>query len=315
MKRLAAVFAVIILLAGAAEAASVGNPFLKRVTMPSELASKIEGSLAKDQSGKSKIDPQRCNRDGSCATPENYLVMFQESDPDALLVGVGQLPGYLRALEVVPAPIGEYWLACLKPQGKGKYKPVLHCLSRRFKPGETAWVNAKTRKVILASDCTNPVEKEVPRKCVEIHFFTKPGDTAVRFCLIGPNAVADDCIGVKKAGAEEFQTWWTDECASADCNFSGASSVVGQPVQLAGSYVPEPGEHILRLPAFMAAETLFRTVLCLDRSGEHSDGMGVQWFDYVHSVEPARATVWYDKVEVPQGAANLYWPWGDWFGQ
>jgi len=270
-----AVLVVVMLLmalSSSAHAAPVGKPFLRGVNTPAELASKVEASLTKDSKGVSIIDLERCNRDGSCATPANYLEMFKVSDPEANLTEVGQLPGFLRTLKIADAPKQDYWLACLKPSGKS-YQPVLHCLSRSFKQGEKAWIDPKSRRLVLASDCTNPIEKSVPPKlsCVEVHFFTKPGDTVVRFGLLGPAAVADDCIGVKRAGEEDFERWWTDECAARGCDFSADAKVVGQPVQLIGSYVPAPGEHVLRLPALVAErESLYRTVLCLER-GPHSD--------------------------------------------
>ena len=327
--------------------AAVGNPFLKGLNSPTELASKMEVSLAKNPKGTSIIDLERCKRDGSCATPENYLEMFRKSDPEARLIEVAQVPDFLRTLEVEDAPTGEYWISCLKPYGKSTYKPVLHCLSRSFKKDEKAWVDPRTKRIVLASDCTNPVEKAVPKKsskeaCVEIRFFTKEEDTAVRFALLGPADVADACIGVKRAGEEEFEPWWKDSCESMHCDFSADVAIVGQPVRLKGSYsTTMPGEHILRLPALVAEKSKYTTVLCLERGaaawpdlpkgqisfaqgveyGEqrqewinnHSDGMGVRWFDYLRTKSGIkRATVYYTKPEIPNGAPQLYWPWGEW---
>src|SRR3989344_2870607 len=282
MKKFIGMFAALILGAVtifAVNAAPVGNPFLKGVNSPSELAGKIEASLAKDPKGTTMLDAARCKKDGSCARPLDYLMTLQQSDPDARLTDVAQVPVFLRTLRVTDAPMGEYWISCLKPTGKGAYEPVLHCLSRSFKPGEKAWVNPKSGRIVFASDCTNPIEKPVPPKqaCAEVRFFTKKDDpqygtdTAVRFAIVGPADVKDDCIGVKRAGEEDFERWWTDECAARGGDFSADAKVVGQPVQLIGSYVPAPGEHVLRLPALVAErESLYRTVLCLER-GPHSD--------------------------------------------
>jgi hypothetical protein len=339
-----ALLALVILAPAKLACASVGKPFLHGIGSPEELASKIETSLAKNPRGTDIIDMVRCRHDGSCATPANFLQMFQESDPEARLSEVMQVPAFLRTLEVAPAPEGEYWLSCLKPSGKSAYKPVLHCLSRSFKPGEKAWVDPKTKRIVLASDCTNPVEKPVPKKsgCVKIHFFTKVGDTAVRFALLGPEEVTDACVGVKRAGEEDFESLWAKECESMHCDFSADAAVVGQRVQLMGSYAPAPGEHILRLPAFVAEKnSKFVTVLCLDRDatawpefpkgqvsfaqsyeyGEkreawiagHSDGIGIRWFDYLNTkFGTKRATVYYTKPEIPAGAPQLYWPWREW---
>jgi len=248
-------------------AAPVGKPFMKGMVNPSDLANRIEVALVRDPKGVKLLDPDFCKKSGSCASPKDYLEMFQMSDPKAGLMTIAQVPAFLRSLKIEDAPSGEYWLACLKPAGKS-YKPVLHCVSRKFKKGEKAWVDPKTKRIVLASDCTNPVEKEIPPKvCAEIHYFTRPGDTVVRFALLGPKAVSNDCIGLRRAGEEdEFEHWWNDECKIRGCDFSEDARVVGQPVQMMGSYVPEPGEHILRLPALVTEkESLFRVVLCLER--------------------------------------------------
>ncbi len=297
-----------------AQAAPVGNPFLRGLKNPSELAAKVEASLKADPTGQGIIDPARCRRDGSCATPQDYLLMIEQADPGAHLTFVEQLPDFFRSLKMVQAPRGEYWMACLKVSPGRKFSPVLHCLSRNFKKGEQAWVDAATHVIVLAEDCTNPVEKPVPPVCAYVEFYTARPDTVVRFALLGPRPVLDDCIGVKRAGEQQFETWWRDECASAYCSFEEDAAVVGEPVQLIGSYVPKPGWHVLRVPLFLATEASadYRVVLCLDRSGEHSDGVGVQWFDYRARYNNPTAIVWYSPELVPHKEPPLAWTFGDW---
>lgn len=257
-----------------ANATPVGKPFLRGVVSPTDLANRIEQSLWEHPKGTNIIDPELCMKNGSCATPLNYLEMFQGSDPGARLTKVDEVPGFLRSLKVVDGPPGEYWVACLKKvKGKkGTYRPVLRCLSRRFKPGEKAWVDTKTKKIVLASDCTNPVEKEVPPKaCIFIHVPTRPGDSGLRFAIHGPASVRDDCIAVKRAGQTEFETWWPDECTDVRCDFSEVARFMGQAVQRVGSYVPEPGEHIFRVPAsFRDEKSLYSVAFCIER-GEFGD--------------------------------------------
>lgn len=337
----ALVLSAALVIPGVAEAA-VGKPFLHGVSSPADLATRIEASLEKNPKGTSMLDPARCKRDGSCASPIHYLQALQKVDPGAHLTNVAQVPEFLRTLQVIDAPAGKYWISCLKPTG-GSYKVEIHCLERSFKVGEKAWVDKKSGVIVLASDCTNVVEKPVSPKqvCVEIHFTTKTGDTAVRFALLGPANVADDCIGVKKKGATEFERWWRDECPDEHCGFRAPAQVVGQQVRLIGSYVPEPGEHVLRLPAFVAEKaSLYVTVLCLDRGltvwpefpkdgytlaernkyasqreqwiTGHSDGIGIRWFEYLNTTTETKvATVYYTKAEGPTNAP--YWPWGEWF--
>lgn len=258
----------------AVQAAPVGKPFLRGAASPADLADRIERSLGRNPDGTNIIDPELCMKNGSCASPLNYLEMFQESDPEAHLTKVDEIPGFLRTLQVVDGPPGEYWVACLKKvKGKrGAYRPVLHCLSRRFKPGEKAWVDTKTKKIVLASDCTNPVEKEVPPKaCKFISVPTRPGDSGLRFTIGGPDAVRNDCIAVKRAGETEFENWWPDECADKRCDFSEVATFMGQPIQRVGSYVPAPGEHIFRVPASFAKEgSPYFVAFCIER-GEFGD--------------------------------------------
>ncbi len=303
--------ASVFLTAASSHATPVGDPFLRGMTSPMELADKIQASLAVDPTGQTIIDSARCNRDGSCARPSDYLVMLQESDPSAHLGAVADLVPFLRSLVQEVAPSGQYWMACLKVNGS-KRTPFLHCISRNFAPGEKAWVDPNSERIVLAQNCTNPVEKPVSEACVEVHFWTHPGDQVVRFALLGPEPVSDDCVGVERAGESSFERWWPDECELAGCDFSQDAVVVGEPVQMMGSYVPQPGEHRLRLPAFVAAQgSLYTVVLCLEGpDGQHSDGVSVVPLNY-HS---GFATVWYSSPDVPVRylGQDQHWTWGEW---
>ncbi len=302
--------------------AAVGKPFLHGVTSPADLANKIQQSLYQNPKGTSMLNPARCKKDGSCASPIHYLQALQKVNPGAHLTDVSQLPDFLLALKVVDAPAGEYWISCLKPSGQGTYQVVLHCLSRTFKKGEKAWVDPKTNRIVFASDCTNVVEKPVPPKdgCVYIPFTTKSVNTVVRFAAVGPADISkdDDCLAVKAAGDTEFERWWVDTCASADCDFSEPASVVGQQIRVIGSYEPKPGEHVLRLPKYFAEiGSLFVTLLCVeDRVAGHSDTIGVRGHYYRVQSGRTEARVYYSRADVPRGLtssqSNLYWHWGDW---
>lgn len=139
-----------------AMAAPVGNPFLRGVRDPTHLAVLHEANLARDPSGKTMLDPAQCRSNGSCASPIHYLQALQANDPGANLRSVADLPRYFRSLVEQDAPDGPYFMACLK-RTNGVYTAVNNCLSRRFKPGEKAWVNPATGKPVLAENCTNPV--------------------------------------------------------------------------------------------------------------------------------------------------------------
>ena len=161
-RMLLAAIVLLLLAAVTAHAAPVGESFLRDVGSPQELAKRIDDAVKKDSAGASLIDPKLCHKkhQKSCAKPRDYLEMFQQADPSANLTEVKQVSEYLRKLEIAPAPTGEYTISCLIPSGKkDMYKPKLACLHRYFKKGEKAWVDKKSGRVVLASDCTNPVEK------------------------------------------------------------------------------------------------------------------------------------------------------------
>ncbi|TSC64733.1 MAG: hypothetical protein G01um101491_202 [Parcubacteria group bacterium Gr01-1014_91] len=187
--------------------------------------------------------------------------------------------------------------------------------------------------------------------CVEISFPTRPGDTVVKFPVIGPSGLdlsKDGCTGIKRAGDQTFGPWRNEFCSTEApilCDFSEHEAIIGQRVQLMGSYwIETHGEHVLRLPAFIAAkksEYVVAPILVrrvsrhpeypVGRPGsveayaaaraygeqrqewidDNSDAIGVRWFDY----ENGSATVWYTQAEVPKGRAQLYWPWKEWRGR
>jgi hypothetical protein len=249
--------------------AATWKPFLHGVNSPAELAGKIETSLKQNPKGTSMLDSARCKKDGSCATPLNYLEALQQVNPGAHLTGVAQVPDFLRTLKVIDAPTGEYWISCLKPSGQGMYKAVLHCLSRSFKKGEKAWIDAKSGVIVFASDCTNVVEKPVPLKqtCAEDHFFARPGDTVIRFAVLGPAAIEDDCFAIKKVGETEFKALFRDECASEHCTFAASEAFLKKKVRKIASYALEPGEHVVRVPAhFAKPESPYVVTYCIERT-------------------------------------------------
>ena len=346
MKKFVSMFAALVLgvalVVPVAVQAAVGEPFLRGVKNPADLAGRIEKSLLQNPEGTSKLAPRR-------ASPIHYLQALREVNPGAHLTDVAQVPDFLRTLKVVDAPPGEYWISCLKPSGGGTHQVVLHCLSRSFKPGEKAWVDPKTNIIVFASDCTNVVEKPAPLKgeCVYIPFTTKSFNKVVRFAAVGPTDIKkdDDCLAVKAAGDTEFERWWADKCASVHCDFSAPAAVVKQRILIAGSYEPKPGEHVLRLPKYFAEKgSLFVTLLCIENTKMpwpefpkegytlaerneyaklreewivgHSDTIGVRWHDYRVVHERKEARVYYSQPDVPFGLSssqsNLYWHWGDW---
>ncbi|MFZ1987911.1 MAG: hypothetical protein WAV21_02675 [Minisyncoccia bacterium] len=303
---LIAALSTIFLWTASAEAVPLGNPFMRGFDNPSQLAEITEQLLRVDPTGQTMLDSSRCKRDGSCARPIDYLEMLQVSDPDAKLASVSQLPGYFRSLVIKAAPPGKYWMACLKPSKKSTsgWRAEDNCIARFFKPGEKAWVNPKTGKVVLAQDCTNPVGKpEKPDGCVYIWLQTRAGDTGFRLKEYGPQELHDDKCNpaILRAGERDYESPWYEECPSVDCNFAQADSILagmGVRGQRKGSYAPDIGWNILRLPPQVAEkDSPYLFVFCIETPQGDSCGKDIWWNDYRNGI----AVVSYTPADHPKG--------------
>lgn len=299
-----------------------GNPFFKNLKDPQELATYVEASLALDPTGHKMLDPTRCvgkakNRDGSCARPVDYLKMFRYADPEARLKDVGELPAYLRSLVVEKAPSGKYLMAGLIPDKKSssKWSPKLDFLEREFKPGETAWKNPRTGRLVLAQDCSNPISRPVDQSkrdgaCAFVHFYTKENHAVVRFKQYGPEDVSEhECTGLMKEGESEFGKAFVDECYDPNCGFSGFSKMIGEEGWKAGSFKPKAGLHVLRLPMTVAyTDSKYRVAFCVEREGKSSCTIGVRWFDYLLTTAGTIvATIYDDEADARRaGAVTIF---------
>lgn len=346
MKKFISMFAALVLSAVMVSAATAATwkPFLHGVTSPADLANKIQASLVKDRTGKSMIDPERCKRDGSCATPLNYLEALQKVNSGAHLKNVNEIHDFLRTLQVIDAPVGKYWISCLKPDGAG-YKAEIHCLERSFKKGEKAWIDPKTNVIVFASDCTNVVEKPVSPKqvCAEIYFFARTGDTVVRHTPMGSPAFEDDCFAIKKVGETEFRSPWRDDCASVHCTFAANEAHLNKKAWKLASYELVPGEYVVRVPVSFAKSSEYVMAFCIERTkmpwpefpptgytleqrneyakqrdewiAGHSDVVYVWQNAYrVGNDGVPRARIYYTESEVSATeTVKMYWRWGVWF--
>lgn len=195
--------------ASMAYAAPVGNPFLRGMDNPTELANVVESGLRRDPSGTRQLDPAQCRRNGSCASANDYLhtLWAYNSGLRARVPNVAALSAYLRSLKERDAPAGRYWMACLKAT-RGVYHPVTDCLVRSFHRGEKAWVDPVTGKVVFARDCTNLVGRpDAPRPPCYIVPFDYRGQRDIRWDAGRARVKAHLTIS-----AEEYQRLQGDRC-------------------------------------------------------------------------------------------------------
>jgi len=155
-----------VVLAITTSAFAAGVPLMKGLKDADELAGLVEKSLKRDAWGNSQLDPDRCQKNGSCATPNHYFTGIRKKHPSAKLESVGELPRYLRSLEKKSAPTGVWQMSRLLVNGEDiRYDDT--GWKRPFHKDEVAWTDLNTGETILAGDCGNVVGelvKQVARR-------------------------------------------------------------------------------------------------------------------------------------------------------
>ena len=125
-----------------------------------ELLTYIGESLTADPEGNAVI------RGSSCTTPMDFLRVIREYHPNALIEEVGDLPGYIRSLQVRRAdeavPQGRYQMSrmiCGTP-GSGRLETDRvdsEEFSREFSLGEYVLFDNNIGEPVLAANCSNVV--------------------------------------------------------------------------------------------------------------------------------------------------------------
>ncbi|KND51677.1 MAG: hypothetical protein ABA06_00255 [Parcubacteria bacterium C7867-001] len=278
---------------------------------PSELAKLVEDNLRKDPTGKTMINPEKCAKDGSCASPHDYLVMFQENDPEAELTSVAQLPAFLRSLVARDPGPGEYQMACIRMPA---HTPDLHCMKRKFLPGEKVYVDPKSNRAIFAWHCTNPIDKPVePRQCMEI-MVTIKGERSMKFAHLGPAKVQDSCLALRKVGVGVIPL----REYVGECDFDAVAEFFGERVREEYCVPVTPGTYILTVAAKPYGEPKTRHwwVFCWsDEDDVSSNTMRVRDFDYIGN-DVRRATIYNSRDEMedktyPKSVSHLWIPWSE----
>lgn len=197
-------------------------PFLRGLSSPQELATKIRANLALDPSGRTIIDQARCDSvERSCASPENYIDMMNKRDARAgqRITSVDQLADYLDSLVLRAPPPGKYMTACLRQVGQDSYVGVWNCLNRAFNPGEKAWVDPVTGEVVFFEDCSNPIGRLVYEEpCVILNVGMDEGQE-LRGFRAGLASPIDPCgPSVKVSGSAVFESLNLHECDTVTCS-------------------------------------------------------------------------------------------------
>jgi hypothetical protein len=201
--------------------AAVGNPFLRfpdHKGSPERIAAAIEASLPRDKTGYGRaiIDPALCRQNGSCSTAEDYVDQLQVADPDGAPKEASLLPAFFRSLvEVETSPNDVYWMSCLVSDGHGGWTPKAKCLKRNFLPGEKAYMDPKTHKIIVAGDCSNPIEFKV-EDCLYINIGVDAGQELHGFRL-NEASPRDKCGPMLLLEGTSVYVTPTDDCPRVNC--------------------------------------------------------------------------------------------------
>lgn len=273
---------------------------------PQALASIVEHSLARDPSGKSLLSAQKCRADGSCATAAAYLASFQAHDPEARLTDVSQIPAYMRSLERDCSVSGKFQMDRIVLKKDGSVHADVNGMSRALRPGECAWVNKVTGRVVLAPHCANPVGRALDRvACVYINFQSKP-EIAAHYAVKDPE---DRCLAWRNASAfaqSDNGKGWNElpgDCGYMICNFEDISQRTGVSFGRIGGIPLTAGWHQLRVSPDNFV------VLCLEALtngvSTSSFSSGVRYpRDYRFVQNEHHARIYYQSSDVPGGITS-----------
>ncbi len=282
------------MVAGTPAQAATGQRFLPASLTRMELIRLVHVAQARDPSGHAKLMPQECVHDrNACATAYDYFDSYRQLDPDSGLTDVSQLEGYLSSLADGDAPTdGEYIMACLVSTGApGMYRTDVSCTHRAFHKGEKVSYNPRTKRIVLAWDCKNPVGGRwevtavAPPPCAYIVVDTASQDTLRRGVLIPHGTAMHDehhCLGVKFPGDVAFRAFDGDNCPDHNCGMEKYARLAGLALAHYGSDKSSGGKVIIRVPSYFTNQGEVSEVdLCLKKAdGRQTCGQRIGWASY-----------------------------------
>ncbi len=282
---------------------------------PERLAKLVEDALLRDPTGKQLIDEAKCARDGSCASPMNYLEAARVYDPQARLEHVSELPKYFRSLVLDCTIKGRFTMADIfKPQtGPMMGRTDTSRMSRFIGPAECVFKNPRTGQPIIAQFCANPVGKRVapppPPKdpCPRYEQQVQKGDFVV-VKIKGPAWQKKGCEPrVRIAGTS---TWVPPHTLPACLRAFGLNCELGGNARYQFAYEAlGDGTTVLELPAIVAEDgSGYEIVTCNVRLKQGSCGVITKPKHFRFDARRATkvATV-YDKGRIPKDLARSHW--------
>ncbi len=267
------------------------------------IANAVEASVAKDATGNTLIAPDKCRRDGSCATAAAYLASIRAHDPEAGLTSVTQVAGYLRALVKDCTVTGQFEMDAID-MSSGHAQARVSGMHRALRSGECVYRNPKTGRIVLAEHCANPIGRALGNPCVYVDFITGP-EVAAHVAVVD---ATDKCLAWRNVDTFDKRDdgrGWVNlpaDCGQMQCNFKDVARATGRTFGRIGGIPLQAGKHQIRISPnnFVA--------LCLEHLGgqgtESSFTAGVRWSqDYQRTrFDESHARIFYQSSELPKGA-------------
>jgi hypothetical protein len=219
MKKLFGIVAALfIVFYGSVTYAAIGDSY-ERGMNPHSIAELMRTYLKEHPGtdGMGLLTPDKCHqaKEKSCATMWAYLQSFKNDDPNAGLTSITQLPDYLDSLVLMEPKDLAYNMDVVLPQGADVYGASTGALVRHFEPGEKAWGNPKTHRIVMAGNCGNPIEGEQEEVAV----------TAASPCVPMTFRIPQGAVGIHGEFASASKIYEPARCpifCDDQCNFDRA---------------------------------------------------------------------------------------------
>ena len=281
---------------------------------PSQLADLVEASLKIDPTGHRMLDPGKCKKDGSCATPLNYLDSFRAHNPYRELSLEG-LAAFMRILVKDCTITGELQMDRID---RVTGKTDVNGMHRRLdaSKGECAWVDPVTHMAVLAQHCANPIGVRIDLNCVYINVEVKD-EREFGIIWARYDHPTDPCFAIRRTTIlyepDSPRAQWfpvTPGCIGAPCNMDADDRKLGRGHVAQGQISVRPGRYQFRISPNELLVLCLKFHLGPTRVGS-SFANGVRWRqDYVPIGREMHARVFYESKEAKADGFTLGGPRG-----